>query len=266
MLDRRREVHDALLLIRDFGWPTTDGVYRTVVRFNQSFEILRAQVSSEISEPDFPSIHELHKMIGDVGHGCVPWAFHDAGRPAFWDKVVELATDAMNEVLRFPEPSLRAETLPSDFPITYVGTMLPRNPSPDEHCVEEDEELGSIHFQRWWELRCRTVEVLRHYGYTGPEDSVAIERLSFFLTEDELDDEQNVYISVGPCFSLSVDVVAAISNVFRKYDGWVAVCPCSENCIISAGGKGIQLVGDALKDCKTLDEVIDVARIETETQ
>ena len=184
------------------------------------------------------------------------------GDPFSGDKVVELAEGAMSEVLRFPEPSVKVETLPSDFPVTYVGTKPRRNPSPAEHCVEDDEDLGSIHFQRWWELRGQTVGILRNYGYTGPEDSVDIERLSFFLTEDELDDEQNVYIDVGPCFSLSVDVVATVSDVFRKYEGWVAFFGCSENCGIYVGGKSIQLGGNALENCETLEQAIDVARME----
>lgn len=265
MLDRRREIHDALLRIRDFCWPTADGVYEVVVRFNRSFEVLQKQLRDQISESEFPSIHKLHKMIGSVGNERVPWAFYDAGRPKFWDTIIGLANEGMNEVLQFPEPSFTVDTSCFDPSVAFAGTKFPPNPSPEEHCIADDEELASIHFQRWWELRCAAVEVLRNYGYTSPEDTVGIDRFSFYLTEDELDDEQNVYIGVGPQFSLSVDVAVALSSVMRRYDDWIAVLGCSENCTICVGAERITLVGTALKNCKSLEDAISVARAATKS-
>ena len=260
MLDRRQEVRQALEALVEMDphcdenrWLRGD----IVSRFTRSYEILNQQLGRQPTFWSRLKIDSLFKRLSQKNK------FHTRA----WSRTRELARESLNEITNFELPNCPTFVV-EDYPVVWLGLKRPDSEFYSEGVIERKEKPDDLvdytpqgHFSLWWELRCDVLEVLEWYGLVLPEDISLDDQYAFYLTDDQLDTQMNVYVELHDTTFFSLSLVGHCRALLLKNCGWAINFTIDDNHSIYLASCRFGVIGPRFRECTTIAEVLAVLQV-----
>lgn len=260
MLDRRQEIRRALEGLIEMDphcdenrWLRGD----MVNRFARSYEILNQQLGRQPTFWNRLKIDSLSKRLSQK------YTFDSSA----WSRTVELARESLSELTTFELPECPTFVV-EDYPVVWLGLERPDCEFYSEGVIERREKPNHLvdytpqgHFSHWWELRCDVVDALQWYGLVLPEDVSLDDQYAFYLTDDQLDNQMNVYVVLHDTDFFSLSVVGHCRALLEQNCGWAINFAIDDYHSIYMTSCRFGVIGPRFRECMTIAEVLDLLQV-----
>ena len=265
MLDRRLEVKRGLQHLADLDLNSTDSRYDVVKRFTHSYAILNRQLERKVSFWNRLSIDRLFKKLSQmeqVRAKPIPWLNVKTFKNTFWTNVKAIARESLLDIDDFEAPinpwfeeiEFHLEWFGNERPVRdfYTDGVIERFESPDD----DVDYTPTGHFSHWWDLRLDLLKVLEWYGLVLPEDVDLDDQWDFYLTEDQLDDQKFVYVTVNKPLLLTDGLMSHTRPLLKgKWNDWAIQFHLGERESVCLFRDHCYTVGDRIHHCRSLSDV-----------
>jgi hypothetical protein len=270
MFDRRLEVKNGLEHLATLDLRCADSRYDIVKRFTHSFEILNRQIGRQVQFWNRLPIDRLFKKLSPMEHARskpIPWLAQKTFQNRFWIHIRALAQESLLDIDDFAIPHILRQDI-VECRLEWYGDGSPLREFYSEGVVERFESPGDLvdytptgHFANWWELRLDLLEVLEWYGLVLPEDVDLDDRWSFYLTEDQLDTQKAVYVTVNNLSLLCDGVIShARSLLVGARSDWAIAFSIGDEESIYLYRDICYAVGKRIRECGSLLDVANEMR------
>ena len=270
MFDRRLEVRRGLEHLAALDLSSTDCRYDIVKRFTHSFAILNRQLDRQVQFWNRLQIDRLFKKLSQmeqVRAKPIPWIAKESYQNRFWGKVKSMAQESLSDIDDFPAPNA-PHYEKAQYRLVWLGNETPSREFYSEGVVERFESPDDLvdytrtgHFANWWELRLDLLDILEWYGLVLPEDVDSDEPWSFYLTDDQLDTQKSVYVTVADLSILSDDFISHARSILvgERIDWAIDFGIGGEESLYFYQGT-CYTIGDRLRECGSLLDVQNMMR------